>query len=80
MPLAGAGYLGRFLLTERPGSTQIRSAPDVPEPEMVRDAAWTFQMGAVRGELGREGDETPRHTIHIDAPFQVSKYEITEAL
>jgi formylglycine-generating enzyme required for sulfatase activity len=52
----------------------------VPEPEMVRIPAGTFQMGSVRGEPGREGDEAPRHTVRIGRAFYVSRYEITEAL
>jgi formylglycine-generating enzyme required for sulfatase activity len=52
-------------------------AAGVPEPEMVRVPGGTFQMGSVRGEPGREGDEAPRHTVRIARAFYVSKYEIT---
>lgn len=58
-------------------STAVR--PAAPEPDMVRIPAGTFQMGSVRGERGREGDEAPRHTVRIARDFYVSKYEITEA-
>jgi formylglycine-generating enzyme required for sulfatase activity len=49
------------------------------EPDMVRVPAGHFEMGSMRGELGREGDEAPRHTVRIRRAFYVSKYEITEA-
>jgi formylglycine-generating enzyme required for sulfatase activity len=51
----------------------------VPQPAMVLLPAGSFQMGSVRGEPGREGDEAPRHTVRIAHPFYVSRYEITEA-
>lgn len=49
------------------------------QPAMVRIPAGSFEMGSVRGEPGREGDEAPRHTVRIGRAFYVSKYEITEA-
>ena len=51
----------------------------VPEPDMVRVPAGSFEMGSARGEPGREGDEAPRHNVRIARAFYVSKYEITEA-
>lgn len=51
----------------------------VPEPEMVRVPPGTFQMGSVRGEPGREGDEAPRHLVRIARAFFVARYELTEA-
>jgi formylglycine-generating enzyme required for sulfatase activity len=53
-------------------------AVGVPEPEMVRIPAGMFQMGSMKGEPGREGDEAPRHTVRISRAFYVSRYEVTE--
>lgn len=47
-------------------------------PVMVRIPPGSFEMGSVRGEPGREGDEAPRHRVRIGWAFYVSRYEITE--
>lgn len=58
---------------------QAAGAPGPWEPEMVRIPAGAFEMGSMRGEPGREGDEAPRHAVRIARPFHVSRHEITEA-
>lgn len=55
------------------------TAGAVEAPEMVRIPAGSFQMGSLRGEPGREGDEAPRHAVTLARPFWVATTEVTEA-
>ncbi len=46
-------------------------------PLMVVVPAGSFLMGAPTSEEGRTDDEGPQHTVTIDEPFAVGKYEVT---
>ena len=48
-------------------------------PEMVVIPAGKFMMGSPGGELGRYGNEGPRHEVRIGKRFAVGKYEATRA-
>jgi formylglycine-generating enzyme required for sulfatase activity len=58
-------------------SVQVGAA-GMLEPVTVRIPAGRFQMGSVKGEPGREGDEAQRHAVRIPRAFGLSKYEVTE--
>ena len=58
----------------RPG----RVFRDCPEcPEMVVVPAGSYLMGSPHDEKGRQKDEGPRHSVTIDKPFAVGRYEVT---
>ena len=46
-------------------------------PEMVVIPAGEFVMGSPKSEYGRYSDESPRHTVRIERPFALGKYEAT---
>ena len=46
-------------------------------PEMVVVPSGSFMMGSSSGEEGRDGDEGPRHRVHIGYPLAVGVYEVT---
>lgn len=46
-------------------------------PVMVVVPAGSFNMGSAEDELGRASDEGPQHSVAIERPFAVGKYEIT---
>ena len=48
-------------------------------PEMVVIPAGEFVMGSPESELGRFRGEGPRHTVRIERPFALGKYEVTFA-
>ncbi len=47
--------------------------------ELVLIPAGRFLMGSAPGEVGADGDETPRHRVVISRPFYLGKYELTQA-
>lgn len=49
-----------------------------PEIEMVAIAGGCFQMGSPSGEVDRDPDEGPQHTVCVE-PFELGKYEVTFA-
>ena len=48
-------------------------------PEMVVVPAGSFMMGSRSAEIGRSGDEGPRHRVRIGKPFAVGVHEVTFA-
>lgn len=46
-------------------------------PEMVVLPAGSFVMGTPQGEVGREDDEGPQHTVTFAKPFAISRYHVT---
>jgi len=47
--------------------------------ELVKISAGEFQMGSPSGETDRYDYEGPVHTVRIDKPFWLGKYEVTQA-
>jgi formylglycine-generating enzyme required for sulfatase activity len=55
-----------------------RAIKDCAEcPELLEVPAGQFLMGSPTGEVGRDDDEGPQHTVTIARPFAVGKYEVT---
>ena len=46
-------------------------------PEMVLIPAGEFVMGSPESEEERQDDEGPQHTVRIERPFALGKYEVT---
>ena len=59
-----------------PGET-FRDCPNCPE--MVVLPTGSFSMGSPASENGRQDDEGPVHSVSIDRPFAIGKYEVTFA-
>jgi formylglycine-generating enzyme required for sulfatase activity len=47
--------------------------------EFVRIAAGEFMMGCSTGDDQCVADENPRHRVQITKPFEIGKYEVTQA-
>ena len=46
-------------------------------PQMVVLPAGSFLMGTPEGEVGKEPDESPQHTVTFQKPFAISRYHVT---
>ncbi|MCK9802335.1 formylglycine-generating enzyme family protein [Pseudomonas sp. MAFF 302030] len=46
-------------------------------PEMVVLPAGSFVMGTPEGEVGKEPDESPQHTVTFKKPFAISRFHVT---
>jgi formylglycine-generating enzyme required for sulfatase activity len=55
---------------------QLRTAPAM---EFTRIAAGEFMMGCSTGDAQCGEDEQPRHRVQITKPFEIGKYEVTQA-
>ena len=51
--------------------------PSHPGMNMVTILPGTFMMGSPKDELRRDSNESPRHKVTIDYPFEVGKFEVT---
>jgi formylglycine-generating enzyme required for sulfatase activity len=58
------------------GQTQLRNANGI---EFVRITPGEFMMGCSTGDTECNPDESPRHRVRITKPFEIGKYEITQA-
>ncbi|WP_440954726.1 formylglycine-generating enzyme family protein [Methanosarcina sp. Mfa9] len=47
--------------------------------EFVLVPAGEFLMGSPETEAGRQADESPLHTVRLEKPFYMGKYEVTRA-
>ena len=47
--------------------------------EFVSIPAGTFQMGSAETDREAAANDKPRHRVTISKPFQLRKYEVTEA-
>ncbi|HEY5411556.1 MAG TPA: formylglycine-generating enzyme family protein, partial [Caulobacteraceae bacterium] len=63
----------------RTTSEPVEAWDDPQAPPMVVVPAGEFTMGSPPGEPDRQGDEGPRHRVHIGYALAVSKYPITRA-
>ena len=61
------------LLAQSPSQ---RPAPDI---EFVKIAAGEFMMGCSSGDSDCNTDEKPQHRVRITRPFEIGKYEVTQA-
>ena len=47
--------------------------------EFVKISAGEFMMGCSPGDMACKTDENPRHQVRITKPFEMGKYEVTQA-
>jgi sulfatase modifying factor 1 len=59
----------------RPSRAAFRDCADCPE--MVVIPAGVFAMGSPDDEPGRGADEGPRHTVRLERPFALGRFEVT---
>src|SRR5215470_706576 len=55
---------------------QLRNGPGM---EFARIAPGEFMMGCSTGDAQCGEDEQPRHRVQITKPFEIGKYEVTQA-
>ena len=67
-------FIGISLLAESPTAT--KSASGI---EFVKIAPGEFVMGCSEGDTSCDGDEKPAHRVQITKPFEIGKYEVTQA-
>ncbi|WNW11874.1 formylglycine-generating enzyme family protein [Pseudomonas sp. DTU_2021_1001937_2_SI_NGA_ILE_001] len=63
--------------TERQPGSVFKDCKDCPE--MVVLPAGSYVMGTPDGELGRQPDEGPLHTVTFARPFAISRFQVTAA-
>ena len=74
-PVNASGQASSSAAGYRPG-TVLRDC-ETTCPEMVVVPSGNFLMGSGSDEVGRDGDEGPRHEVHFAHPFAVGRYEVT---
>jgi formylglycine-generating enzyme required for sulfatase activity len=56
-----------------------QSPPAPPAMEFVKIAPGEFMMGCSAGDIDCNDDEKPQHRVQITKPFEIGKYEVTQA-
>jgi len=56
----------------------LAHAPD-SDIEFVKISAGEFMMGCSPGDIDCKDDESPIHRVQITKPFEIGKYEVTQA-
>src|SRR5438552_6873176 len=72
----------RFLvaaLTLAAYSLLAQSPPSRLAMEFVKIAPGEFTMGCSTGDIDCNDDERPAHPVRITKPFEIGKYEVTQA-
>ncbi|HSS64688.1 MAG TPA: formylglycine-generating enzyme family protein [Gammaproteobacteria bacterium] len=78
-PLSGDAVGVAPAAGSKPQVLRDRLAGGGDGPEMISLPAGSFRMGSAEDEIGRAGDEGPRHRVEISKPFAISRYEVTVA-
>jgi len=73
--LATAALAACVVYAESQASSQKNSTA----MEFVKIAPGTFTMGCVANDSACNADEKPAHQVHITKPFEMGKYEVTQA-
>jgi formylglycine-generating enzyme required for sulfatase activity len=67
-------FLGLTLLAQSPNPSKSTAAI-----EFVKIAPGEFMMGCSEGDAECNADEKPLHRVQITKPFEIGKYEVTQA-
>lgn len=67
-------FIGVSVLAQSPAPTKNASGM-----EFVKIAPGEFVMGCAEGDTSCEADEKPAHRVQITKPFEIGKYEVTQA-
>jgi formylglycine-generating enzyme required for sulfatase activity len=54
-------------------------SPVIPSTDFVTIQPGTFKMGCSAGDMRCDPDENPPHQVKLTKPFQLAKYEVTQA-
>src|SRR5262249_27151625 len=62
-------------------AASVRGQNSVPQPaiEFVGIVPGEFMMGCSIGDIDCNDDERPAHRVRITKPFEIGKYEVTQA-
>lgn len=75
-----AGFLAApYAFAQSPPSTKDSPAKNSIGMEFVKIAPGEFTMGCSEGDAACTADEKPAHRVQITKPFEVAKYEVTQA-
>jgi formylglycine-generating enzyme required for sulfatase activity len=58
---------------------QAQATSPIPSADFVTIQPGTFRMGCSEGDMRCDPDENPAHQVKITKPFQLAKYEVTQA-
>jgi formylglycine-generating enzyme required for sulfatase activity len=70
--VAGLALLTCSLLAQNTSSPELRM-------DFVKIAPGEFIMGCSTGDIDCKDDERPQHRVQITKPFEIGKYEVTQA-
>src|SRR5437763_14242387 len=56
-----------------------QSRSSTPPMDFVKVASGEFMMGCSTGDIDCNDDERPQHRVQITKPFELGKYEVTQA-
>jgi len=76
--LAGLPLMASVLIA-RQNSLATRSGTNSVEIEFVKVQSGEFLMGCSEGDGDCHSDEKPAHPVRITKPFEIGKYEVTQA-
>ena len=54
-------------------------SPAIPSTDFVTIQPGTFKMGCSAGDMRCDPDENPPHQVKLTKPYQLAKYEVTQA-
>src|SRR5262245_48861696 len=77
--VAGTFAAVTCLLAGPPSIAQTGALKNAIGMEFVKIAAGEFMMGCSTGDSSCKNDENPQHRVRITKPFEMGKYEVTQA-